>query len=123
MVKDNYLLGKFNLHLGPAPHGDPKIEVTFDVDANSIQDAEKFHAEDEIQKEQLSAKNSLESFCININSTCNDAIAWLNNNQHREKGEYEQKLTETAQICLNFINSTYQVIFICGFVAHGTISK
>jgi len=37
MTKDNALLGKFTLEdLPPAPRGVPKIEVTFDVDANGI---------------------------------------------------------------------------------------
>lgn len=37
MTADNHLLGKFNLDgIPPAPRGVPKIEVTFDVDANSI---------------------------------------------------------------------------------------
>ena len=37
MTKDNHLLGKFELTgIPPAPRGVPQIEVTFDVDANSI---------------------------------------------------------------------------------------
>ncbi|CAD7936553.1 unnamed protein product [Amoebophrya sp. A25] len=37
MTKDNHLLGKFHLDgIPPAPRGVPQIEVTFDVDANSI---------------------------------------------------------------------------------------
>jgi len=37
MTKDNHLLGKFNLEGIPhAPRGVPKIEVTFDIDANGI---------------------------------------------------------------------------------------
>merc|ERR1711939_895549 len=37
MTKDNHLLGKFHLdNIPPAPKGIPQIEVTFDVDANSI---------------------------------------------------------------------------------------
>merc|ERR1712002_877513 len=37
MTKDNHLLGKFDLTgLPPAPRGTPRIEVTFDVDANGI---------------------------------------------------------------------------------------
>ena len=36
-TKDNNLLGKFELgHIKPAPRGVPKIEVTFDIDANGI---------------------------------------------------------------------------------------
>lgn len=37
MTKDNNLLGTFNLTgIPPAPRGVPKIEVTFDLDANGI---------------------------------------------------------------------------------------
>lgn len=37
MTKDNRLLGKFDLSgIPPAPRGTPQIEVTFDVDENSI---------------------------------------------------------------------------------------
>jgi len=37
MTKDNHLLGKFDLSgIPPAPRGQPQIEVTFEVDANSI---------------------------------------------------------------------------------------
>ena len=36
-TKDNNLLGSFNLEgIPPAPRGTPKIEVTFDIDANGI---------------------------------------------------------------------------------------
>ena len=36
-VKDNRMLGKFNLKgIPPAPRGVPQLEVTFEVDANSI---------------------------------------------------------------------------------------
>jgi len=37
MTKDNHLLGKFDLTgIPPAPRGQPQIEVTFEVDVNSI---------------------------------------------------------------------------------------
>src|SRR5688572_19865895 len=37
MAQDNRLLGRFNLEgIEPAPRGMPKIEVTFDIDANGI---------------------------------------------------------------------------------------
>ena len=37
MTKDNHFLGKFDLKGIPlAPRGEPQIEVTFEVDANSI---------------------------------------------------------------------------------------
>merc|ERR1719456_1841937 len=37
MTKDNHLLGKFNLGaIAPAPRGVPQVEVTFEIDENSI---------------------------------------------------------------------------------------
>ncbi len=37
MVKDNHLLGKFDLSgIAPAPRGVPQIEVAFEIDANGI---------------------------------------------------------------------------------------
>jgi len=37
MAKDNHILGEFTLSgIPPAPRGEPDIEVTFDLDANSI---------------------------------------------------------------------------------------
>merc|ERR1712083_218614 len=37
-----------------------------------VADAEKYKAADEQQKERISAKNSLESYCFNIKSTAED---------------------------------------------------
>ncbi|KAF0981782.1 hypothetical protein FDP41_012439 [Naegleria fowleri] len=45
LTKDNHLLGRFNLEgIPPAPRGVPKIEVTFEIDANGIM---KVSAKDE----------------------------------------------------------------------------
>uniref|UniRef100_A0A336KLX2 CSON012688 protein n=1 Tax=Culicoides sonorensis TaxID=179676 RepID=A0A336KLX2_CULSO len=81
------------------PH--TQIEVTFDIDANDIlnatevekqptkktrsqspttkdvclrkvNEAEKYRAEDDKQKETISAKNALESYCFNIKATMED---------------------------------------------------
>merc|ERR1719361_3206807 len=37
-----------------------------------VADAEKFKAEDDVQKERISAKNGLESYCFNMKSTVDD---------------------------------------------------
>nr|AKB96218.1 heat shock protein isoform 12Ai1 [Cherax cainii] len=94
-----------------------------------VQDAEKYKAEDEKQRERISAKNSLESYCFNMKSTveeekfkdkvseedrnkileaCNDAIKWLDSNQLGEKEEYEHKQKEIEQICNPIITQMYQ---------------
>merc|ERR1719188_347363 len=83
MTKDNHLLGKFDLTgIPPAPRGVPQIEVTFDIDANGrlskeeiermVNDAEKFKEEDNKQKDRISAKNGLESYCFNMKTTIED---------------------------------------------------
>ncbi|XP_049449887.1 heat shock cognate 71 kDa protein-like [Epinephelus fuscoguttatus] len=88
------------------PRGVPQIEVTFDIDANSImnvsavdkstgkenkititndkgrlskediermvQEAEKYKAEDDVQRDKVSAKNGLESYAFNMKSTVED---------------------------------------------------
>ncbi|CAF0831839.1 unnamed protein product [Adineta steineri] len=155
MTKDNHLLGNFELtKIPPAPRGVPKIEVTFDVDANGIlnvsavekssgqekkitikndsgrlskedidkmvSDADKYKKEDEIQRERISAKNSLESYCFNmktsmndesissrissgdkskINETIDSTLKWMDSNQLADKDEYEHKLKEVEKIC------------------------
>merc|ERR1719327_572720 len=74
-----------------------------------VNDAEKFKAEDEVQKERIAAKNGLESYCFNmkatvedekvkdkisdadkkaINDKCDEAIKWLDGNQLGEKEEF-----------------------------------
>merc|ERR1719397_181384 len=73
-----------------------------------VNDAEKFKAEDDKQKERISAKNGLESYCFNMKTTlddekvkdkiseddkkaisdkCDEAIKWLDANQLAEVEE------------------------------------
>ncbi|XP_064112971.1 heat shock cognate 71 kDa protein-like [Macrobrachium nipponense] len=94
-----------------------------------VQEAEKYKADDEKQRDRIAAKNSLESYCFNMKSTveddkfkdkvpeedrnkimeaCNDAIKWLDTNQLGEKEEYEHKLKEIEQICNPIITKMYQ---------------
>ena len=37
-----------------------------------VKDAEKFKAEDDTQRDRVSAKNALESYCFNIKQTLED---------------------------------------------------
>ena len=94
-----------------------------------VEDADKFKAEDEIQKEKITAKNGLESYCFNMKSTvedekfkdkigdsdrktiidkCDEAIKWLDSNQTAEKDEYEYKQKEIEGICNPIISKLYQ---------------
>merc|ERR1719422_1076928 len=83
-----------------------------------VNDADKFKAEDEKQKERISAKNGLESYCFNmkttmedekvkdkisgddkkaINDKCDDTIKWLDENQ----------LAEVEAVCNPIITKLY----------------
>merc|ERR1711923_326205 len=124
MTKDNHLLGKFDLTgIPPAPRGVPQIEVTFVIDA------EKFKDEDNKQKDRISAKNGLESYCFNMKTTiddekmadkisaddkklisdkCDDAIKWLDANQLAEVEEFQEKQKEVEAVCNPIITKLYQ---------------
>merc|ERR1719432_134871 len=77
-----------------------------------VNDAEKFKAEDEKQKDRISSKNGLESYCFNMKTTieddkvkdkiseddrkaitdkCDEAIKWLDANQLAEVEEFNEK--------------------------------
>merc|ERR1712115_89968 len=89
-------------------HGDKGRLSKEDIE-KMVNDAEKFKAEDEKQKERIAAKNGLESYCFNMKSTlddeklkdkisederksiiskCDDALSWLDSNQLAEKDEF-----------------------------------
>lgn len=155
MVKDNNLLGRFELTgIPPAPRGVPKIEVSFDIDANGIvnvsakdqstgktnaititndtgrlskgeidrmvADAEKYKKEDEMQREKIVARNSLESYVYSVKQTAEDpnvvnklnaddletvknktqeVMAWLDRNSMADKEEYEEKQKDLQLVC------------------------
>ncbi|XP_056144393.1 heat shock 70 kDa protein-like [Lampris incognitus] len=94
-----------------------------------VQDANKYKAEDDIQGERITAKNSLESFAFNMKSSVQDdnmtskiseedkkkvvetydqAISWLENNQLAEKEEYQHQLKELEKVCNPIITKLYQ---------------
>merc|ERR1712221_10904 len=94
-----------------------------------VNDAEKFKADDEKQKERISAKNSLESYCFNmkttieddkvkdkiseddmkkINDKCDEAIKWLDANQLAEVEEFNDKQKEVESVCNPIITKLYQ---------------
>ncbi|KAL0197947.1 hypothetical protein M9458_006487, partial [Cirrhinus mrigala] len=80
-----------------------------------VQEADKYKAEDDQQREKIAAKNSLESYAFNMKSSvedenlkgkiseddkkkviekCNEVISWLENNQLADKEEFEHQLKE-----------------------------
>merc|ERR1719419_1463477 len=92
-----------------------------------VNDAEKFKAEDDKQKDRISAKNGLESYCFNMKSTlddeklkdkiseddrktindkCDETIKWLDAN------EFADKQKEIEGVCNPIITKLYQAA--CG---------
>ncbi|XP_075692463.1 heat shock 70 kDa protein-like [Rhinoderma darwinii] len=94
-----------------------------------LQDAEKYKADDDAQREKTTAKNSLESYAFNMKNTvedenmkgkisdeektiisdkCKETITWLENNQHAEKDEYTHQQKELEKVCQPIITKMYQ---------------
>ncbi|KAL5273122.1 Hsc70-4 family protein [Megaselia abdita] len=94
-----------------------------------VNEAEKYRSEDDKQKETISAKNALESYCFNMKATldepnlkdkitdadktvimdkCNDTIKWLDANQTAEKDEFEHHQKELEAVCNPIITKLYQ---------------
>ncbi|XP_029996657.1 heat shock 70 kDa protein 1 [Sphaeramia orbicularis] len=93
-----------------------------------VQDAEKYKAEDDDQRDRIAAKNSLESYAFNMKSSlqdenlkdrisqedrkkltekCDETIAWLENNQLADKDEYQHKQKELVGACQPIISQLY----------------
>merc|ERR1719505_500195 len=83
-----------------------------------VNDADKFKAEDDKQKDRISAKNGLESYCFNmkttleddkkaINDKCDEAIKWLDANQLAEVEEFNEKQKEVEGVCNPIITKLY----------------
>jgi len=93
-----------------------------------VQEAEKYKSDDDAQRERISAKNALESYCFNMKSTveddkvkdkiseeerkqisdaCDDAIKWLDTNQLADKEEYEHKQKEVEKVCMPIVTKMY----------------
>merc|ERR1719427_1286762 len=94
-----------------------------------VNDAEKFRHDDDKQKERISAKNGLESYCFNMKTTlddekvkdkiseddmkaivdkCDEAIKWLDDNQLAEVEEFNDKQKEVESVCNPIITKLYQ---------------
>ncbi|XP_071518474.1 heat shock cognate 71 kDa protein [Panulirus ornatus] len=93
-----------------------------------VNEAEKYRSEDEHQRERITTKNNLESYCFNMKSTvedekfkdkipesdltaivdkCNETIQWLDANQLAEKEEYEHRQKELEKLCNPIITKMY----------------
>jgi len=94
-----------------------------------VADAEKYKDDDVKQKERISAKNGLESYCFNMKATvddqklkdkiseadrqliaekCNEVLNWLESNQTAELDEFKDKQKEVEDVCKPIITKLYQ---------------
>lgn len=83
-----------------------------------VNDAEKYKAEDDVQRQRVTARNQLENYIFSVkqavndagdkisdsdkqtvNSKCEEAIRWLDDNSLAEKDEFEHKQKELQQVC------------------------
>jgi heat shock protein 1/8 len=95
-----------------------------------VDEAERFKDDDNKVKTRIDSKNKLESYCYNAKSTMldnekmktalgsdaeqfettlNDAIKWLDENQTASQEENESKLSEVEKTLLPLIQKAYQV--------------
>ncbi|XP_075329353.1 heat shock cognate 71 kDa protein-like [Odontesthes bonariensis] len=94
-----------------------------------VQEAEKYKAEDGVQRERVTTKNGLESYAFNMKSTVeddklkdkiseedkkkildksNEVISWLDRNQTAEKDEFEHQQKELEKVCNPIMTKLYQ---------------
>lgn len=94
-----------------------------------VQEAERYKAEDEVQRERVAAKNALESYAFNMKSAvedeglkgkiseadkkkvldkCQEVISWLDSNTLAEKEEFVHKREELERVCNPIISGLYQ---------------
>ncbi|XP_056416000.1 heat shock 70 kDa protein-like [Hyla sarda] len=94
-----------------------------------VQEAEKYKADDDTQRERITAKNSLEAYVFNMKSAveddnmknkispgdkksitekCNETLSWLDKNQLAEKEEYVHRQKELEKVCNPIIAKLYQ---------------
>merc|ERR1712154_296584 len=94
-----------------------------------VQEAEKFRAEDEQNKQKVEAKNGLEIYCFTMGNTLQEeklkdkfeggdkekieaavteALDWLDKNQLAEKDEFEAKQKELEGIVNPIMMKVYQ---------------
>ena len=94
-----------------------------------VNDAEKYKAEDEKQRERVDAKNQLESYAFQVKQSveddklkgkisdddkqavvtkANEVLDWLDDNQQAEKDEYEDKKKEFESVANPVMTKLYQ---------------
>ncbi|CAL7935487.1 unnamed protein product [Xylocopa violacea] len=93
-----------------------------------VNEAERYHEEDQSQRERIAAKNNLEAYCFNMKNTvedekvkgkiadgdrkriaekCEEIIKWLDSNHLASKQEFESKLKDAEKVCKPIITKFY----------------
>ncbi|XP_033183607.1 heat shock 70 kDa protein cognate 4-like isoform X1 [Bombus vancouverensis nearcticus] len=93
-----------------------------------VNEAERYHAEDQSQKERVAAKNNLESYCFNVKNSiedenikakiaegdrkliadkCDEIIKWLDINTSATKEQFENKLKDAEKVCKPIFTKFY----------------
>ncbi|XP_001369225.2 heat shock 70 kDa protein 6-like [Monodelphis domestica] len=94
-----------------------------------LQEAEKYKAEDEAQRDRVAAKNALEAYAFQVKSAvqeeslqdkikeedrrrvldkCQEVLSWLDANQLAGKDEYEHRRKELERLCHPIMAQLYQ---------------
>lgn len=106
-----------------------KGRLTEEEIEQKVKEAEEFAEEDKKVRERVEAKNKLETYIFNMKSTINDkdklgdkldtedketiekelkdAMEWLDDNQHAEKDEFDEKTKEVEAVCNPIIKKAY----------------
>merc|ERR1711957_806809 len=117
LTKDNHNLGKFDLNgIPPAPKGVPQIEVTFEIDENSIMtvsandkgrltkeeiekmisDSEKYAEEDKAIKEKIDAKNAFENYIYQMKNSIDDKEKLAEKLEADDKSTIKDAITDAS---------------------------
>ncbi|XP_061643987.1 heat shock 70 kDa protein 1-like [Phyllopteryx taeniolatus] len=94
-----------------------------------VDDGQKYKAQDELQRDKITAKNALESYAFNVKSSvqdeklaaklskedkktlidkCEQTLGWLENNPLADKDELQHKQKELERVCQPIISKLYQ---------------
>ncbi|KAL0422324.1 UNVERIFIED_CONTAM: Luminal-binding protein [Sesamum latifolium] len=93
-----------------------------------VREAEEFAEEDRMIRERIEARNRLETYIFNMKSTINDKLAerissedkeeiesalkdameWLDDNQHADKDELDERTRELEALCNPIITKAYE---------------
>ncbi|XP_069880199.1 heat shock 70 kDa protein 1B-like [Dipodomys merriami] len=94
-----------------------------------VQEAERYKAEDQVQRERVAARNALESYAFQVKSAvdepglqgkiaqadkskvldkCHEVLSWLDANTLADKDELEHKRKELEQVCSPILSGLHQ---------------